>query len=73
MRIAFGTVAAALLATTVAGLQTAWTTSVGTQILLTAPLVVGDETIINAFPSTVAAYSTSTGDLRWSFAVPSGR
>jgi eukaryotic-like serine/threonine-protein kinase len=58
--------------TTVGGLELAWTRSVGTEIGWTTPLVLGNETIMSAAPSTVAAYSTSTGRRIWSFDVPVG-
>jgi outer membrane protein assembly factor BamB len=62
----------ALTPATVADLATAWTKPVGGQIQWPAPIVLGNETIITAAPSTVAAFATSTGRPLWSFEAPTG-
>jgi outer membrane protein assembly factor BamB len=61
-----------LTPTTVGGLSTAWTKPVGNQIQWPAPIVIGNETIITALPSTVAAFATSTGRRLWNFEAPTG-
>lgn len=62
-----------LTPTTVGGLQKSWTQSIPSEIIWAAPLVLGDETIISAYPSTVAAFATSTGESLWTFEAPSGQ